>query len=108
MSLINMKSGGFVDEALQWWEAIDIELSSTPTNLKTGSNIYVERKQLMVINDSSDLVYIGLNEDLTVANSQITLYSGQALTFNFDRTIVLPIYAVLEEGTNSIRIIELK
>lgn len=103
-----MKTDGFSHDDFNSWLSTDITLSTSPTNLKVGTNILSGRKALYIINDSSDMIFVGTNADLTVANSQITVQSGQELSFDFDKDNSIPIYAVLEEGTNFVKIIEMK
>lgn len=108
MALIGMKTEGFADSDFNSWISKDITLSTVPTSLKVGTDILSGRRALYIINDSSDMIFVGTNADLTVANSQITVQSGQEFTFNFGKDNNMLVYAVLEEGTNFVKIIEMK
>jgi pectate lyase len=106
MSLIGIDSKGSTDICFNAWVSKDITLSTSPTNLIVGTSMLPGRMSLCIINDSSDMIFVGTNADLTVANSQLTIQSGQEVRFKFDREIPVPMYAVLEEGSNFVKIIE--
>lgn len=105
--------GAFISaEAGQILDSRVLTVSENPTiDLKTLTtseielrNTTVDRKSLIVINDSSYFVYVGFTPTFTIGLDAITLFSGEALRINFLND--LNVFAKLEEGTTTIRIIE--
>lgn len=79
-----------------------ISLSTTETEL-VGS--MTGREELQIINDSSKFIYVGFTSTFTLDESY-TIFSGQMLTIKFEEDF--PIYCKLEEGTTTIKIVEVK
>jgi hypothetical protein len=80
-----------------------IELSDTETELVGNCEC---REELKIINDSSRFIFVGFSDSYTLDES-ITLFSGQVLTITFGDGD-FPVYAKLEEGTTTIKIMEVK
>jgi hypothetical protein len=84
-----------------------VNLSTTPAVLKIGVTSLAGRHTLTVLNDASTIVYVGFNDDVS-SDDGFQLSSGFGVTFNFDPDELVEVYGVIDEGTTSISLIELK
>ena len=84
-----------------------VNLSITPAVLKIGASSLAGRHTLTVYNDASAIVYVGFNSDVS-SDDGLQLSSGIGVTFNFDPDELVEVYGVVDEGTTSVSIIELK
>lgn len=84
-----------------------VNLSTTPAILKIGATSLSGRHTLTVYNDASAIVYVGFNSNVS-SNDGFQLSSGIGITFKFDSDELVEVYGVLDEGTTSISLIELK
>lgn len=83
-------------------EITKISLSTTEAEL-VGT--MANREGIQIINDSSRFIYVGFSESFTL-DEAYTIFSGQMLTIRFEEDF--PIYCKLEEGTTTIKIVEVK
>jgi hypothetical protein len=84
-----------------------VSLSTIPAILKIGASSLAGRHTLTVYNDASEIVYIGFNDDVD-SDDGFQISAGAGVTFNFDPAELVEVYGVLDEGTTSITLIELK
>lgn len=84
-----------------------VDLSTTPAVLKIGASSLSGRHTLTVYNDASAIVYIGFNSNVT-ADDGFQLSSGIGVIFKFDPDELVEVYGVLDNGTTSISLVELK
>lgn len=100
------------DKAIQEIKIGKIRITDTETELKVGENPLSGRKELIVINDSSTLIYLNDRPEFDIEEGTIIAYSGEMITFKLNPTpkggMIKRIYAKLDEGEIDIRIVEVK
>lgn len=87
--------------------------SVTPVEVKVGSDIYYGRKQIRILNDSSSVVYINKSPSFSIGlETNFVVYSGELLVFDVNSNpadqVETRLYALMEEGSNTIKITEVK
>lgn len=61
----------------------ELEVTTTPVEVKVGTDILYGRKRIYVLNDSSNVVYMGGSDDFVVGEDiTMTIYSGQVYFFD--------------------------
>ena len=90
----------------------EVTLTTTAQDLFVGVDILADRKQLLVINDSSKLVYLNKFTPFTLDGNNMIAFSGENITYDLgidiDTGLPMRIYARTAEGTTKIRIFEVK
>lgn len=87
--------GGFVTVTTS-----PIELLSGPTRLENSHT-------LAIVNDSSNLLYLRVGDHPDLVNGNfLILFSGELITFEIDKHSPISIFAVTDESTARIRVIE--
>lgn len=84
-----------------------ITLTATVTALRIGSADLTNRHSLIIINDASDIIFIGTTSAVTSANGYL-LNSGTGVNFKFDPNDPVTIWALTTENQTDIGIWELK
>lgn len=84
-----------------------VAIGTTETEIKVGASPLAERKELLVINDSSYFVFIALTATFATDNA-FFLFPGESITFDLDSSTTVNIYGKTTEGTANIRIAEIK
>ncbi len=84
-----------------------VTLSSTPAILKIGASQLSERHTLLIHNDASAIIFIGFNSNVSSTDGY-QVSSGTVVTFKFDPTQSVTMYGVIDEGTASISLMEIK
>lgn len=90
----------------------DLAISTTETEVKYGTDILEERRKIILINDSSFLIYVSHLPTFTIGGvSCFTVYSGSILEIMVDPNPpdgVDPIraYVKVEEGSTTIKMVE--
>jgi hypothetical protein len=84
-----------------------VTLSSTPAILKIGASQLADRHTLLIHNDASAIIFIGFNSNVSSTDGY-QVSSGTVVTFKFDPTQAITMYGVIDEGTASISIMEIK
>lgn len=92
-------------------ECVSAKIAVTPSGaeLKVGADVLPRRHSLHVINDSSRLIYISASLAFSPPAEGLVIFSGEALAID-----VAPnrpegpkrFYAKTEEGTTTVRVIE--
>jgi len=101
-------AGDFVSNML----VKNITIGTTEIELKVGDSILYGRKLLVAVNDSSSLVYVSYLPTFTVGGSDCyVIYSGAIVEISLnpnppDGVDSTRVYAKLEEGETTIKIVE--
>lgn len=89
-----------------------LTLNQTPAEVKAGDTRLAGRSKFFLINDSSDLIYLNTDPNFTIADANIVAFSGEAIVFdvnsNPEDKDPFVIYAIIEEGTNTCRVLEVR
>jgi len=90
-----------------------LDLSTTPVEIKAGTERLFGRTRFFLINDSSYLVYLNENPNFTMDDVNIIAFSGETIVFDVDPnpnplSEPFKMYARLEEGTIDVRVLEVK
>ncbi|GEM_PF-4901653 len=89
-----------------------LNLSTTPVEVKVGTTILAGRKLIYIVNDSSNIIFVNKIPSFSASlESNITIYSGETVILGIESNPVgepTRFYARIEEGSNFIKVIEVK
>lgn len=86
-----------------------ITITSATVELKLGATPLAGRKQVILINDSSALVYVSFKTPVNLAAGEyFILFSGETIYMDLEPENITPVYARTDDYSTSIRLSEVK
>lgn len=90
----------------------NITLTQTPAEVKAGATALKGRIKVFIINDSSELIYLNESPTFTINDANLSVFSGESFYFdvepNPESQVPFKMYAIIEEGTNTAKVLEVK
>lgn len=83
-------------------------VGTTEKEMAAGVTSLKNRKALVIVNDSSGLLYLSNQPTFNISEGAIIVFSGEAIQFDFDPEIETKIFGKTTELTLEIRCLEVK
>lgn len=94
-------------EGMKEFRSQFVEVTTDPTILLSGTDPLDNRKQLIVVNDSSGVIYIKPNNPPNLENGDyLMVLPGQNIIFTTEKEKPFELYGMTEFGTTKIRVME--
>lgn len=84
-----------------------LSVSTSPVGIKVGSESLENRHTVQVINDSSFLIFVGFDSNMTI-DEAVLVQSGLNLELRVDPSEEIKFYAMTEQATAEITVVEIK